>query len=177
MKEQKITDKIESNEKKQVKPEQRKPVERQETLIRILGTDIPGNKNVYVGLTRVKGISFAFSKAICHILNIEQSKKIQDLNEQEIKKITEFAKNPKVPAFLVNRRFDFDEGINRHLITTELDLRKEFDIKRLKKIGCYKGVRHTRGLPVRGQRTKSHFRTRAKHKAIGVKVKSTGKKG
>lgn len=159
------------------KEEGRRPVEKHEILIRILGTDIPGSRNVYAGLTRVKGISFAFSKAICHILNIDPSKKVQDLSEEEIKIITEFAKNPKVPSFLINRRFDMDDGTDKHLVTNDLDLRKEFDIKRLRKILCYKGVRHNRGLPVRGQRTRSHFRKGGRKKAIGVKTKSRGSKG
>ena len=80
--------------------------------------------------------------------------------------------NPRIPDFMKNRRRDMDTGETKHLSTNNLDLRKEFDIKRLKKIRSYRGLRHAKGLPVRGQRTKSHFRTRGKkNKAVGVKIK------
>jgi small subunit ribosomal protein S13 len=157
--------------------EEKKPQKQQnkedksEFLIRILHTDIPGTKNVYSGLTRIKGVSFSMSNAICHILEIDKKRKIESLSKQEIDIISEMIKNPEVPTFMKNRRKDFDEGVDRHLSTNELDLRKEFDIKRLMKIKCYKGNRHSRGLPVRGQRTKSHFRKKGKNKAVGVKTK------
>jgi len=138
-------------------------------LVRILSTDIPGNKNIYVGLTSIKGISWGFSNAICNILGLDRRKKIQDLNEGEIAKIVEFIKNPKVPSYLLNSRKDFEQGKDSHIFGSDLDLKKEFDVKRLKKIRSYRGWRHALGQPVRGQRTKSHFR---KNKAVGV-----GKKG
>ena len=153
----------------------RKEEVREESLIRILSTDIPGNKNVYSGLTRIKGISWNFSNAICSILGINKNKKIQELTPGEIEKISEFIRNPKLPEFILNRRKDLDDGKNKHLFGADLDLQKEFDIKRMKKIRSYKGVRHMTGQPVRGQRTKSHFRTGT---SLGVKkgkMKSSGK--
>ena len=84
---------------------------------------------------------------------------------QEIKKIAGFLKNLSLPSWLLNRKKDFHSGEDKHLVTTDLDLQKEFDIRRMKKIKSYKGIRHAQGLPVRGQRTKAHFR---KGKAIGV---------
>jgi len=160
---------IEEKEKKQEKE--------QEELVRIMQTDISGNKNIYGGLAKIKGVSFAMSNAICHILKLDNDRKIGSLSQEEIDKISETIRNPKVPDFLKNRRKDFDTGESKHLSITELDLKKEFDIKRLNKIKSYRGVRHSRGLPVRGQRTRSHFRQKGKHKAIGVKTKKTGKKG
>ena len=141
-----------------------------EKLIRILSADIPGNKKVSIGLTRIKGISFALANATCIKLNIPSNKKIQELNEEEMKKIIDFLKNPKLPSFLLNRRNDLDTGEDIHLIGSDLSLQKEFDIKRMKKIKSYKGVRHISGQPVRGQRTRSHFR---RNRAVGV---SKGKK-
>jgi len=152
-----------------VKKDFRKPMDSQESLIRILATDIPGSRNVYTGLTRIKGVSWAFSNAICNVLKLDKNKKISELDEKEIATISEFIKNPKVPEFILNRRKDFDTGENEHLIGSDLDLRREFDIKRLKKIKSYRGIRHATGQPVRGQRTKSHFR---KNKAIGVQKKA-----
>lgn len=146
-----------------------------ESLIRILSTDIPGNKSVYAGLTRARGISWSFSNAICKTLEIDKNKKISELSKKEIERISEFVKNPKLPSFILNRRKDFSSGENRHLVGTDFDLQKEFDIKRLRKIKSYRGIRHVLGLPVRGQRTKSHFR---RGRAIGVKrgkIRKSGK--
>jgi len=141
------------------------------SIIRILQTDIPGNKKILTGLTYIKGVSWSISNAVCKILKINPDKKIEELDEKEIEKITEFLKNPKLPSFLVNRRKDFETGKDNHLITNELDMKKEFDIRRLKKIRSYRGLRHALGLPTRGQRTKSHFRSKGKKKAVGVKKK------
>ncbi|MEM3112851.1 MAG: 30S ribosomal protein S13 [Candidatus Pacearchaeota archaeon] len=157
----------------------KKPVSKQETesLFRILQTDIPGEKNLFAGLTKIKGASFSIVTSICKNIGIDKKRKINSLTPAEIDKISKEIKNPNVPSFIKNRRFDFESGESRHLITTELDLTKEFDIKRLKKIKTYKGNRHSRGLPVRGQRTKSHFRKKGKSRVVGVNKKSVGKKG
>ena len=161
-------------EKKEEKKGRREEF-REESLVRIMSTDIPGEKKLLAGLTRIKGISWSFSNSVCRILGLDKNKKIKDINEQEKEKIIEFVRNPKVPFFILNRRKDFESGISKHLTGSDLDLQREFDVKRLKKIRCYKGMRHALGQPVRGQRTKSHFR---KGKAIGVrkgKMKNSGK--
>lgn len=146
----------------------------EDKLVRILSQDIEGKMGLYVGLTKIKGISWGLSKAICEKLGMDKRKKIGDLKEEEIKRISEFIKNPDVPTFLFNRRNDFETGINKHLTGSDLDLKREFDIKRLKKIKSYRGVRHVAGLPVRGQRTKSHFR-KNKSKGAGIKKKTVVK--
>lgn len=153
----------------------RKEEKHEVNLVRISGKDILGDKQTFVGLTSIKGISWAFSNAVCKILKIDKRKHIQDLSGEEISKIESFIKNPSVPEFLKNRRKDFDSGEDRHLTGSDLDLRRDFDIKRLKKIKSYKGNRHAYGQPVRGQRTKSHFRTNKK-KSGAVGVKGKGKK-
>ena len=165
--------KKETDEKVEDKAKQ-KQEKIEEILVRILSKDIPGNKTFYSGLTNIKGVSWSFANAVCKKLNIKKNKKIMDLDKVEIKKIEDFIKNPDLPEFLFNRRKDYDSGKNRHLNSAELDLQKEFDIKRLKKIKSYKGVRHIIGLPVRGQKTKSNFR-KNKRKAggsVGVKKKT-----
>jgi small subunit ribosomal protein S13 len=139
-------------------------------IVRILSTDIEGKTKIYPGLTKIKGVSFTLSNALCRILNIDKRKKIGSLRENEIETITNFLKNPKVPIFIMNRRKDFTTGENKHLVTTNLELQKEFDIKRHKKIRSYKGLRHATKQPVRGQRTRSHFRAK-KRQAVGVKKK------
>jgi len=143
-------------------------------LVRILSTDIPGDKRVLAGLTRIKGISWTFSNAVCSALKIDKNKKIKDLTKEEISKISSFMARPKLPEFILNRRKDIETGENKHLIGSDLSLQREFDIKRLKKIKCYRGLRHSQGQPVRGQRTRSHFRS---NKSVGVTKKgAVGKK-
>jgi len=158
--EQKIEQKQKSNEDKQ-----------KERIVRILSKDIEGAMNVYVGLTKIKGISWGFSNAICKKLNIDKNRKIGSLTEEEVNNIKEFVKNPSVPDYLINRRDDFETGKTTHIIGSDLDLKKEFDIKRLKKIKCYRGFRHMSGLPSRGQRTKANFR-KNKSKGVGIKKKT-----
>jgi len=141
----------------------------EQRLIRILSKDIHENKKVYAGLTSLKGISWSLSNAICKKLGIDKKKKIGELNDKDIKKIEEFMEKTDVPVFLKNRRKDISTGENKHLHGMDLSLQTEFDIKRLKKIKSYKGLRHSVGLPVRGQRTKSNFRrNRRKSGAVGV---------
>ncbi len=146
----------------------------EERVVRILSKDIEGNMTIYSGLTKIKGVSWSFSNAVCKVLNIDKNRKIGSLTDEEIKKIVDFIKNPKVPEYILNRRSDFETGENKHLTSIDLDLRKEFDIKRLKKIKSYRGYRHVSGLPVRGQRTKSHFR-KNRGKSVGIKNKTKKK--
>jgi len=142
----------------------------EEKLVRILSKDVEGKLKIYVGLTKIKGISWAFSNTICKKLNLDKNRRIGSLTKEEIEKINEFAKNPDAPAFLMNRRKDFETGIDKQKIGNDLDLQKYFDIGRLKKIKSYRGQRHVLGLPMRGQRTKSNFR-RNKKKSVGIKKK------
>jgi len=141
-----------------------------ERMIRILSEDIEGGMTVYAGLTKIKGISWSLANAVCKVLKIDKNRKAGSLTDVEVKKISDFIKNPRIPSFIFNRRFDFDTGKDRHLTGTDLELQKEFDIKRLKKIKSYRGIRHSAGLPVRGQRTKSNFR-KNKAKGAGIKKK------
>jgi len=141
-------------------------------LIRILGKDLRGDKKIAAGLTQIRGISWAFANAVCKILKIDEEKTIQDMTEEDLTKLTDFMKDPAVPAFMKNRQKDFDDGEDKHISGADLKLRKEFDIKRLKKIKSYRGSRHALGLPTRGQRTKANFRkNRKKSGAVGVKKK------
>ena len=142
----------------------------EERVVRILSRDIEWKMTVYSGLAKIKGISLTFSNAICKKLKIDKKRKIGSLKEDEIKKIENFAKNPALPKYLLNRRNDFNTGEDNNLVGSDLELTKEFDIKRLKKIKSYRGLRHSINLPLRGQRTKSHFR-KNRRKGSGIKKK------
>ena len=141
--------------------------DREEGLIRISGTDIPGDMTIYAGLTKIKGISWTMSNALCKKLKIDKKRKISSLKEDETNKILDLVKSGKLTTWIMNRKKDPETGKDKHLLMTELDLQKEFDIRKQKKIKSYKGVRHIQGQPVRGQRTRSHFRT--KGPSVGVK--------
>ena len=143
----------------------------EEKIVRILSKDIGGNMKIYPGLTKIKGISWSLSNAVCKKLKIDKNRKIGSLTNEEIKKMSEFIKNPELPNYLTNRRKDFETGKDKHLVGSDLGLQTEFDIKRLKKIKSYKGYRHMSNLPLRGQRTKSHFR-RNKSRGVGIKKKT-----
>lgn len=146
-------------------------------LVRLGGTDIDGNKKLYYALRKIKGINYSFSNVICKITNLDPHSKIGHLKDEELKKVSDIISNPskyEVPSWLLNRRKDYDDGIDKHLISTDIKFRVDFDIKRLKKIKAYRGMRHAAGLPTRGQRTKGHFR---KGGTVGVKKKSGVKKG
>ncbi|PIO08394.1 30S ribosomal protein S13 [Candidatus Pacearchaeota archaeon CG10_big_fil_rev_8_21_14_0_10_34_12] len=145
-------------------------IKNEERIIRILSTDIEGGMKIFPGLTKIKGISWSVSNAICKILKIEKQRKIGSLTAEEIKKISDFVKSIVIPEFLLNRKKDLETGENKHLIGVDLELRNEFDIKRLKKIKSYRGYRHTAKLPVRGQRTRGHFR-KNRAKGVGIKKK------
>jgi small subunit ribosomal protein S13 len=142
-------------------------------IIRIMSRDIEGGSSIYSGLTKIKGISWSLSNAVCRILKIDKKRKIGSLVEDEIKKISDFVKSPKIPKHLLNRRNEFETGEDKHLVGSDLELKKEFDIKRLKKIKSYRGLRHSINLPLRGQRTRSNFR---KNRRKGAGIKKKGKK-
>lgn len=140
-------------------------------VVRILSKDIEGRMSVYSGLTKIKGISWTLSNAICEKLGLDKTKKIGALSDDEIARISAFFKNPELPGYLFNRRDDFATGEDKHLLGNDLELSHEFDIKRLKKIKSYRGLRHMSKLPLRGQRTKSNFR-RNRRKGAGIKKKN-----
>lgn len=110
-------------------------------MARIAGVDLPRDKRVEIGLTYIYGIGRPTSQVILKSAGIDFDTRVKDLTEEEVSKLRQI--------------IDTDH-------TVEGDLRREIsmNIKRLKEIGCYRGIRHRRGLPVRGQRTKTNARTR-----------------
>jgi len=144
------------------------------TLVRVLGKDIRGDKKLSAALTQINGISWTLGNAICKILKLDKSQRIQDIDKKDMAKIEASIKDPQIPAFLKNRQNDLESGEDQHVSGADLKLRKEFDIKRLKKIRCYKGSRHAANLPVRGQRTKGNFR-RNRGKSVAAAKKKVAK--
>ncbi len=124
-------------------------------MARISGVDLPKNKNIDCALTYIFGIGYTLSRKILSEAGINFETKVKDLKDDEVNKIRDIiGKNYKV------------EG--------ELRSQKTADIKRLMEIGSYRGLRHKRGLPVRGQRTSTNARTRkGPKKTVGVKRSKT----
>ncbi|MFZ5555795.1 MAG: 30S ribosomal protein S13 [Pseudomonadota bacterium] len=121
-------------------------------MARIAGVNIPNHQHAEVALTAIYGIGRSRARAICAAAGIEGSKKIKELSDSEVDRLRE-----AVGSF-----------------TVEGDLRREvtMNIKRLMDLGCYRGVRHRRGLPMRGQRTRTNARTRkGPRKLIGAAKK------
>jgi small subunit ribosomal protein S13 len=153
----------------------KKSKEEDVALIRVLGKDIRGDIKLISALTHINGISWSISNAICKILNLDKSKILQNISKETLLKIEGFMKNPTILSFIKNRQKDIDSGDDLHISASDLKLRKEFDLKRLKKIRSYKGIRHTSNLPVRGQRTKSNFRRNKKPSVAAAKKKLKNK--
>lgn len=138
-------------------------------LIRILNTDLDGESKLYNALRTIKGVDFQFSNAIITKLNLGKEIKINELSPEQTKKIEDFIKNPEgIPIYLLNRQKDPETGETRHLSTTDIKFKVENDIKIMQKIKSYRGMRHAAGQPVRGQKTKAHFR---KGNSMGVAKK------
>jgi len=148
-------------------------------LVRIAHTDLKGTQAVLYGLQRIKGVGNSVANAICKLAKIPANKKTGILSDQEIAVLDRIIKEPQksgIPSWLLNRRKDYETGEDRHLITADLTFQQENDIKLLKKIKSYKGIRHMLGQPVRGQRTRGNFR-KNKGKVMGVKISAGAKKG
>lgn len=147
--------------------------------VRIANTDLDGNKPIRLALTKIKGIGCMFSNAVCNAAGIEKTKKSGYLSENEAGRIDEIIKDPSkfgIPSWLFNRKRDPEENSDRHLVGSTLSFTQDNDIKMMKKIKSYRGIRHSLGLPVRGQRTRSNFR-KNKGKVLGVKKKEGSKAG
>ena len=110
-------------------------------MARIAGVDLPRDKRIEIGLTYIFGIGRKTSNNILAATNVNPDTRVRDLTEEEVSRLREYID---------------------HNVTVEGDLRRDiaFDIKRLIEIGSYRGVRHRKGLPVRGQRSKTNARTR-----------------
>ena len=125
-------------------------------MARIAGINVPVNKHTVIALTYIYGIGRQRASVICGVAKVEPSRKIKDLTEAELESLR--------------------TQIGKH--TVEGDLRREvaMNIKRLMDLGCYRGIRHRRGLPLRGQRTKTNARTRKGRKSVvGKLIKTSGR--
>ena len=143
-------------------------------IVRIMNTDLDGSKPLINALRKIKGVNFAFANLTCKLAGVDHTKQTGTLSDSEVSKLTEILKDPtqfNTPSWMLNRRNDIEDGVDKHLITTDLRLTQDNDIKLMKKIKSYRGIRHMSGLPLRGQRTKSNFRRNKGKGSLGVKKK------
>jgi small subunit ribosomal protein S13 len=127
-------------------------------MARIAGVDLPANKRAEIGLTYIYGIGRSRAKTVLDAANVDVNTKIRDLTEEELNRIRS----------VIDQQGDVEGDLRKRI---------QLDIKRLMDIGCYRGLRHRRGLPVRGQRTHTNARTRKGPRRMTVaKKKAPGKK-
>lgn len=127
-------------------------------MARVAGVDLPPNKRAQIGLTYIYGVGKSRATAVLEEANISIDAKIKDLGEDELNKI----------RAILDQQGDIEGDLRKRI---------QMDIKRLMDIGCYRGLRHRRSLPVRGQRTQTNARTRkGPRKAAVAKKKAPGKK-
>jgi small subunit ribosomal protein S13 len=164
-------------EKKHKEPKQKKDAKKQDSddfryIVRIANTDINGDQRLVHGLTTIKGIGMHLSSLIINELGLNKNIKIGNLSDSQIDIISNFLSKiaETAPPWMLNHRKDFSTGENIHLIGSDIDMRLRDEINIMKKIRCYKGIRHERGLTVRGQRTRANSR---KGLTLGVSKKRT----
>ena len=126
-------------------------------MARISGVNIPTAKKIHIALTYIYGIGTKIATELCDQASIDKSKRVNELNDDELNKIREI----------------IDQ---KHMVEGDLRRKVSMDIKRLNDLGCYRGLRHRKKLPVRGQRTHTNARTR-KGKAVAIAGKKKVTKG
>ena len=126
-------------------------------MARISGVNIPTAKKIHIALTYIYGIGSKIATDLCDLASIDKSKRVNELNDDELNKIRE----------LIDNNYSVEGDLRRKV---------SMDIKRLNDLGCYRGLRHRKKLPVRGQRTHTNARTR-KGKAVAIAGKKKVTKG
>jgi small subunit ribosomal protein S13 len=126
-------------------------------IIRIAEADLDGNKKVEHALTAIKGVSWAYAHAIRKVANINNVK-FADLPDNDVERIKQVLAEPQkfgIPTFMYNRQKDVETGKDAHILSSDLVLVGRMDIRRLRNMRCYRGIRHNYNYKVRGQRTRS----------------------
>ncbi len=139
-------------------------------IVRLANTDIDGEKTLIQGLTTIKGVGMHMSVLVSDKTTIPRETKMGDLTDAQIKQIQQALDSivDDAPGWMLNHRKDTESGNDIHLIGPDIDMRLRDEINIMKKIRSYRGIRHERGLPVRGQRTRANNR---KGLALGVSKK------
>lgn len=148
---------------KEKKPEKkRREIEGVRGVVRLAEVNLEGTKKIKNAILGIKGIGKSLANGVVIASGLDPQAMIGSFSDEQLHKLEDVMKNPSkygIPYHMLNRRLDPSDGTNKHLISSELSFANKGDIDFMKKIRCYKGIRHELGLPVRGQRTRSSFRT------------------
>ncbi len=160
-------------------PEEEKPKEEGQKLkgiVRLAGRDLKGSRRIQSAISGLKGIGSSMAKAMVYSAGIDGTQKVGSLSDEQIKSLEKVFDDPVkygIPKYMLNRRKDFETGEDLHLLGGDIEMAEREDISREKDIQSRRGIRHQRGLPVRGQRTRS---TGRKGMTVGVQREKLKKK-
>lgn len=135
-----------------------------------------GDETIALALTGMKGVGQMLARSIILSIGGDPSAKMGEIEDEDVEKIEKILENPLeygIPEWMLNRRKDVDTGADIHVVGSKLAIALREDVNTLRKIRAYRGIRHESGLPVRGQRTKSSFRTGS---SLGVRRKKKSEK-
>jgi len=130
-------------------------------IVRLVNTDLDGNKDIVIALSGIKGVGLRTAEIIARMAGLSRDIKIGDLPEEKTAELEKLVQDysEKAPHWMVNRQNDLSSGADLHLVGVEIDLTRRDDINMMRMIRCYRGVRHETGQKVRGQRTRANGRS------------------
>src|SRR5271157_1386568 len=141
-------------------------------IVRVAGRDLDGTKKIVPAISEIKGVGNSYANALASNLKIDHRMRLGQLSDKQLQQIEISLKDSSganLPPWLLNRRKDVDSGTNIHRIGSDLDFMIKGDIDREKNVLSWRGIRHSLGLKVRGQRTRT---TGRKGRTVGVKKSS-----
>ncbi|KAJ2403134.1 ribosomal 40S subunit protein S18B [Coemansia sp. RSA 2559] len=142
-----------------------------QAMIRLLNTNVNGNVKVMYALTAIKGVGRRYSNLVCKKADVDMSKRAGELTAEELERLVEIIQNPlqyKIPQWFLNRQKDHTTGKYSQLVSNQVHSTLREDLERLKKMRVHRGIRHSGGLRVRGQHTKT---TGRRGRTVGVSKK------
>ncbi|KAG9392740.1 Ribosomal protein S13 [Carpediemonas membranifera] len=140
-------------------------------ILRVMNTNLNGKENIEVALTAIRGVGRRFANVVLKIADIDTTIRAGEISNEQMDRIVEIMQNPeqfKIPAWMLNRQKDYDTGVNMHNLAGSIDSTLRNDIERMRKVRCNRGLRHSWGCKVRGQKTKSTGRF---GRTVGVATK------
>lgn len=129
-------------------------------IVRIVNSDIDGQKKTVIGLQSIKGVGKRVAEIVAKRANVDPHMKMGSLSDEKVAEIEQLVKSyvEYAPTWAINRQMDYESGADMHLFGNDLDIIQKDDINRMKMIRCYRGIRHEGRHKVRGQRTRSNGR-------------------
>ena len=142
-------------------PDKEKKGEDFRYIVRLVNTDLDGNKDIVIALSGIKGVGLRTAEVIARMAGISRDVKIGDLPEEKTAELEKLVQDysEKAPHWMMNRQHDWSSGADMHLVGIDVELSKRDDVNLMRMIRCYRGVRHETGQKVRGQRTRANGRS------------------